>query len=137
MRRNLGRTLIVALVLVLLTGCVTSKSKIMESGSQVEIRSYQTKSYDQKSKNLAMRSVMATLQDLGFVIDKADDVIGVVSATKLDGYALQMTVTVRDRGSKVEVRANAQYNLTVIEDPEPYQNFFASLDKSIFLEENL
>jgi hypothetical protein len=137
MRRNLGRTLIVALALVLLTGCVTSKSKIMESGSQVEIRSYQTKSYDQKSKNLAMRSVMATLQDLGFVIDKADDVIGVVSATKLDGYALQMTVTVRDRGSKVEVRANAQYNLTVIEDPEPYQNFFASLDKSIFLEENL
>jgi hypothetical protein len=137
MRRNLGRTLIVALALVLLTGCVTSKSKIMESGSQVEIRSYQTKSYDQKSKNLAMRSVMATLQDLGFVIDKADDVIGVVSATKLDGYALQMTVTVRDRGSKVEVRANAQYNLTVIEDPEPYQNFFASLDKSMFLEENL
>lgn len=80
---------------------------------------------------------MATLQDLRFVIDKADDVVGVVSATKLDGYALSMSVTVRPRGEQMLVRANAQYNLRAIEQPGPYQDFFAALDKGLFLEDNL
>jgi hypothetical protein len=45
-----------------------------------------------------------------------------------------MTVTVRPRGqTQLLVRANAQYNLTAVEDPEPYQQFFAALEKSVFL----
>ncbi|MBW8192692.1 hypothetical protein K0504_16770 [Neiella marina] len=124
-------------IALLMSGCASSKSRIMEGGSQVELRSYQTRSYESESKLKAMRAVMATLQDLGFVIDKADDVIGIVSATKLDGYALQMSVSVRERSSSVEVRANAQYNLQAVEDREPYQNFFTALDKAIFLDENL
>jgi 16S rRNA G527 N7-methylase RsmG len=74
------------------------------------------------------------LQDLGFVVDKADEVLGSVSATKLDGYQLRITVTVRPRGqTQLLVRANAQYNLTAVEDPEIYQDFFTSLGKSMFL----
>ncbi len=74
------------------------------------------------------------MQDLGFVIDKADNVLGSVSGTKLDGYQLRMTVTVRPRGeTQLIVRANAQYNLTAVEDPEPYQQFFAALQRSMFL----
>lgn len=81
-----------------------------------------------------LRTVMATLQDLGFVLDNADDTLGTVTATKLDGYQLRMTVSVRPRGnSQLLVRASAQYNLTAVEDPEPYQNFFSSLSKAIFL----
>ncbi|HMN40154.1 MAG TPA: hypothetical protein PKE29_04865 [Phycisphaerales bacterium] len=77
---------------------------------------------------------MATLQDLGFVVDQADPVLGTVSGTKLNGYALKMTVTVRDRNQQqVLVRANAQYNLDAVEDPEPYQQFFVALQKSMFL----
>jgi len=31
------------------------------------------------------------------------------------------------------VRANAQYNVQPIDDPKQYQDFFASLEKSLFL----
>ena len=71
---------------------------------------------------------------LGFVVDSADDTLGTVTGTKLDGYALRMTVSIRAKGStQLMVRASAQYNLKAIEDPEPYQQFFASLSKAIFL----
>jgi len=77
---------------------------------------------------------MATLQDLGFVIDKADAELGTVTATKLKYYALRMTVTVRRRGqTQLLVRANAQYNLRPITEPRPYQQFFAALEKAMFL----
>jgi hypothetical protein len=33
----------------------------------------------------------------------------------------------------VLVRANAQYNLQAIEDPELYQRFFVALSQSMFL----
>jgi hypothetical protein len=74
------------------------------------------------------------MQDLGFVIDKADETLGTISGTKLDGYALRLTVSVRSKGeSQLVVRANAQYNITAVEDPIPYQNFFTSLEKAMFL----
>jgi hypothetical protein len=31
------------------------------------------------------------------------------------------------------VRANAQYNIEAVEQPEPYQQFFDSLSKEIYL----
>jgi hypothetical protein len=34
------------------------------------------------------------------------------------------------------VRAYAQYNITPLTDPEPYQQFFAALSKSISLGDN-
>ncbi len=81
-----------------------------------------------------LRTIMATLQDLGFVIDNADETLGSVSATKLDRYALRMTVTIRPRGqTQTMVRANAQYRLRAVEDPEPYQQFFDALGKAMFL----
>jgi len=77
---------------------------------------------------------MATMQDLGFVLDKADATLGSVSGTKLNGYKLRMTVTVRARGKKQTlVRANAQYGIHPVEDPIPYQQFFTSLEKAMFL----
>ena len=69
------------------------------------------------------------------MIDKADSVLGSVSGTKLDKYALRMTVTVRPRGETQSlVRANAQFNVTPVDDPEPYQQFFVALEKAMFLE---
>jgi hypothetical protein len=68
------------------------------------------------------------------VIDKADATLGTVSATKLNGYLVRMTVTVRPRGeTQLLVRASAQYNLKAIEDPQPYQQFFSALERAMFL----
>jgi hypothetical protein len=116
-------------------GCESSKKELLKTDqSQLESRSIQTREYDVTDKDRTLRTVIATLQDLGFVIDKADEVLGSVSATKLDGYQLRMTVTVRPKGKdQLLVRATAQYKLKSVDDPQVYQDFFTSLDKSMFL----
>jgi hypothetical protein len=46
-----------------------------------------------------------------------------------------MTVTVRPKGdTQLLVRASAQYNITAVTDPKPYQDFFTALSKAMFLE---
>lgn len=125
-----------ALLLTSLMGCQTSsRNQIMAaSASQVELRNYQSRRFETPNKEKTLRTVISTLQDLGFIIDKADLVLGSVSGTKLGGYSLRMTVNVRPKGQdQMLVRANAQYNITAVEDPEPYQQFFSSLEKSMFL----
>ncbi len=123
-------------VVLMLAGCQTdSRQQILATTkSQVELRSFQTRAFDTTDKEKTLRTVMATLQDLSFVLDKADAILGTVSGTKLDGYQLRITVTVRPRGeTQMLVRANAQYNITAVEDPEPYQQFFAALGRAMFL----
>ncbi len=116
-------------------GCESSKSQLLKADeSAVKLRSIQTRAFDTTDHKATLRTVMATLQDLGFVLDNADDVLGTVSATKLERYALRMTVSVRPRGeTQLLVRANAQYNLRAVEDPQPYQQFFDALGKAMFL----
>ena len=119
---------------ILLTGCANTTNALLDSENQVKLRQIQSRRFDTNDKNKTLRTAMATLQDLGFVIDDADDTLGTVSATKLDRYELRMTVTVRPYGEKqMIVRANAQYNIEAVEDPEPYQQFFNSFEKAMFL----
>ena len=127
---------LVALLLpLLISGCSNQPNKqIMAGANQVELRSYQTRAFDTTDKEKMLRTVIATLQDLGFVIDQADEDIGAVTGTKISGYQIRMTVITRPRGeTQLMVRANAYYNVTPIEDPEPYQDFFTSLSKALFL----
>ena len=127
---------VLALGVLAAGGCAPTSQEILDSDeSQVALRGIQTRAFDTTDKRKMLRTVITTLQDLGFVIDKADNVLGTVSATKLDGYGLRITVTVRPRGqTQLLVRASAQYQLQRVEDPEPYQNFFAALSKAMFLE---
>ncbi len=134
--KGIPLALIVMSAILMLAGCQTdSKQQVLAvTKSQVELRSFQTRAFDTTDKEKTLRTVMATLQDLSFVLDKADAVLGTVSGTKLDGYQLRITVTVRPRGeTQMLVRANAQYNITAVEDPEPYQQFFAALERAMFL----
>ncbi len=130
------KNILAVFALLALVACQTnSRDQILATDkSQVALRSIQQRAFDTSDKETTLRSVIATLQDLGFVIDKADDTLGSVSGTKLEGYQLRITVTVRPRGqTHMLVRANAQYNLTAVEDPEPYQQFFTALERSMFL----
>lgn len=118
-----------------LTGCATTDARILDSDqSQLQLRSIQTRAFDTPDRDLVLRNVIATLQDLGFVIDRADQTLGTVSATKLQGYQLKINVTARARGTtQTSVRANAEFNRKPVTEPKPYQDFFASLEKSLFL----
>jgi hypothetical protein len=127
--------LFLPLVLLLAAGCANQPNReIMAGANQVELRSYQTRAFDTTDKDMMLRTVIATLQDLGFIIDQADEDLGAVTGTKLIGHQIRMTVITRPRGdTQLLVRANAYYNTTPIEDPLPYQDFFTSLEKSLFL----
>ncbi len=127
--------LILIVFSLFVAGCATTQQRLLDSdSSQVQLRSIQTRAFDTKDKEKTLRTVISSLQDLGFVIDKADATLGTVSATKLSNYALRITITVRPRGdTQLLVRANAQYNVQPVTDPEPYQQFFAALEKAMFL----
>jgi len=119
-----------------LYGCATGAGKAFETKeSQVKLRSIQTRAFDTTDKKKMMQTVISTMQDLDFVIDKADILLGSVTGSKFLGNAVvSMTVVVRPRGDKqLLVRANAQYGITSIEDPATYQDFFVALEKALFL----
>lgn len=119
-----------------LTGCVSTNQRVLDSGDQTQLqkRSYQSRTFETADKERVLRATISTLQDLGFVIDRADLTLGSVSGTKLAGHQTKITVSVRPKGNdRMLVRANAQFNVTPIEDPQHYQDFFTSLEKSLFL----
>lgn len=126
---------------LLLGGCVTNPAlAVFETSSQLQLRSHQTRAFDTADQEKVLRTVIATLQDFGFVIDKADARLGSVSATKLAGYEMRLTVTVRPRSESQQlVRASAQFkphgaaDARPVEDALPYREFFAALEKSMFL----
>ena len=61
------------------------------SQSALALRSFQQRAFDTTDREKTLRTVISTLQDLSFVVDKADLELGTVSATKLSGYQLRMT----------------------------------------------
>ncbi len=130
------RHILLLLATVAVTGCVnnSTQSALDVGTNQVQLRQIQSRAFDTTDKAKTLRTVIAVLQDLGFVIDKADLELGTVTATKLDGYALRMSVSVRPRSAtQLIVRANGQYQEEAVTDQAPYQSFFNSLAKGMFL----
>jgi hypothetical protein len=128
--------LITAWILLVLTasGCAAVKPDITGNVGQAQIRQIQTRHYQTQDQKMTLRSVIATLQDLGFVIDNAELDLGTVTAARHWGTPMRITVTVRQKDAeKTSVRANAHSGETRIDDPQTYQDFFVVLDKSMFL----
>lgn len=129
------KILFLAMIGILFISCGSSKNAIVGNAQSVEQRAYQSKTYEQP-KILVARAVSATLQDLGFVIDRINLDAGSITATKYENKAqMQMTITLREQGKKsVLVRANARLGIQNVDTPEAYQAFFTHLDKAIFFE---
>ncbi len=129
-------TLLSLFLVITLVSCAGKQQNILETSEpQVKLRSMQSRVFDITDQNRLLRTIIATFQDLGFVIDDAEESLGTVSGTKRSGYSLRMTVSIRPRGTRqMIVRSNIQFNLQTIEEPEPYQYFFTTLSKALFLE---
>jgi hypothetical protein len=129
-------TLFSLFLVITLVSCAGKQQNILETSEpQVKLRSMQSRVFDITDQNRLLRTIIATFQDLGFVIDDAEESLGTVSGTKRSGYSLRMTVSIRPRGTRqMIVRSNIQFNLQTIEEPEPYQYFFTTLSKALFLE---
>jgi uncharacterized lipoprotein YajG len=134
--RKHATTLFILIVILAFAACAGRQKNILETNEpQVKLRSMQSRVFDITDHNQLLRIIIATFQDLGFVIDDAEESLGTVSGTKLSGYALRMTVSIRPRGThQMIVRSSLQYNLQTIEDPETYQYFFSTLSVALFLE---
>ena len=70
--------LLAVAALLALAACQTDSKQqvLLTDKTQVELRAIETRSFDTSDKLLTIRSVIATMQDLGFVIDKVDEVSG-------------------------------------------------------------
>jgi hypothetical protein len=125
----------------LLAGCAApepSKDILAPSAEQTKLRSFQSRTFEVADRQVAMRAVMGVLQDLGFIIERANEPLGLVTAARFaepDFHDIVgVTVTVRPlEGGQMLIRANAVHNNRPVVDPETYQRFFAALERSLFI----
>jgi len=136
----------VALSLAIVTGGCASpppapRDLLAPSDEQMKLRNLQTRQFDVSDRQVAMRGVIAALQDLGFIIERANEPLGLVTAARFaePNYfdVVGITVTVRPlNDTQTTIRANAIYNNEPVTDPNVYQNFFATLERSLFIGRN-
>ncbi len=119
-------------VILMLAGCAPQSTPFIASTkSSVELRAMQGRVVPGDS-NTVMRSVIATLQDLGYRVTKADADAGTVSGTR--GAILRLAVIVRPSGSHDSIiRANAVVIMpgkeVQVDDPRFYlADFFAPFE---------
>ena len=133
------------LVALGLAGCASPPSEpstlLQPTEEQLKMRNLQTRTFDVADRRVAMRGVIAALQDLGFIIERANEPLGLVTAARFaePKYydVVGVTVTVRSLNKKqTTIRANAIFNNEPITDPEVYRNFFATLERSLFIGRN-
>jgi hypothetical protein len=127
-----SRYIAAILFIALVSGCATPIDPAQVKLHQLQVQRMQTRVVDTNNRRSVARGVIATLQDLGFVIDNVDIEQGVIAAKKFGSYPIEMTVTIQSISDKqVLVHGIAQYNLKTIEDPVLYERFFSSLQESL------
>lgn len=115
-----------------------SRQQILQTtNTQAQQRAISARAYDTGDQVRVFRAVIATLQDLGFVVDRADDQLGTVSATRFSSGLVRFTVSIRQAGPQRSiVRASGQLNQHELSDPAPFQRFHDALSQSLFLAAN-
>ena len=116
------------------------KDVLLSPKGAVEMRAMQSRVFETNDRSKTIRTVIATLQDLGYSIEKVEASAGTVTARKL--HALMVTVSVFPRGKRqTVVRANAVVVLETgssqVDAPQFYQQrVFEPLAKAMFLDAN-
>jgi len=131
--------LLLAPLALLVGGCqMDSRQQVLAaSNSQAAQRAISTRSFDTGDQVRVFQATIAALQDLGFVVDRADPVLGTVSATRYGGNIIRLTISLRQISPRqTVVRASGQFNQVALSDPEPFQRFFEALSQSLYLAAN-
>lgn len=136
-----ARALLLAAALALgVAGCASPPEEpvnlLAPTEEQMKIRNLQTRTFDVADRRVAMRGVISALQDLGFIIERANEPLGMVTAARFAEPrfydVVGVTVTVRQANPEQStIRVNAIYNNEPITDPEVYRNFFATLERAL------
>lgn len=135
MLRSLG----LAALLPVLCACQwDSRQQVLATtNTQAAQRAISTRAFDTGDRDKVFQAAVSSLQDLGFVVDRADGVLGTVSATRYGGGLVRFTVTVRlGDSARTVVRASGQLNQHELSDPAPFQRFFEALSQALFLQAN-
>lgn len=139
MRGSFSRFLSVMVLMSCLAACAVPAPPpaIMSTQSPVALRAMQIRAFDTTNKRKVTQAVIATLQDLGYTVEKIDYASGTISAAKL--IQLRLTASVYPHGTnQMSVRANAMVKLpqasSQVDDPAFYQKlFFEPLSQALFL----
>ena len=148
-----------------ITGCATTGSNITKT--QLQIREFQTKTYEINDTKMFMKAVLNVLQDDGFIVKNAVLELGLLSAEKsIDienkgeafwntfwlgvqatwkkASVIECTGNITEFGLQTKVRINFQCKVLdnkggikevrQIDDEKFYQEFFAKVDKGVFIE---
>lgn len=135
--------LLAAGLLVVLAGCAgappPTQDLLSTTEEQMKLRSFQTRDVEAPSRRQAIQGVLAALQDLGFIVERVNEPLGLVTGARFaePRYTdvVGITVTIQERAQgRMTIRANAIFNNVPIEDPAVYQNFFATLERAMFVE---
>lgn len=132
--------------------------------SQMEIRELQTRMYEIQDTKMVMKTILNVLQDDGFIVKEANAELGFLTAAKeIDvetkeavfwgtflggtwekGAIVEATSNVSEFGKQTRIRINFQKKVydsvgkvikaQQIEDPKFYQEFFAKVDKGLFIQ---
>jgi hypothetical protein len=157
-------SLLLISVSILIFGCVPATTTPQKT--QLEVREFQTRTYETNDSKMVMKSLLNVLQDDGYIVKNANVDLGLLSATKdIDvmnkGEAFLLTFLAGDKarykkhsmiecscnvgefGKLTRVRVNFQIKtmdnkgavmkVETIEDAKFYQEFFAKVDKGIYI----
>ncbi len=130
--------LCIVVSLLLLHACAGSSAPpppsdlLSLTDAQSKIRSYQVRTFEVGDREQALRGVIRALLDLGFIVERVNGPMGLVTAGKFSGTSvIELTSIVNSKSEmQTEVRVSATHNKQQIDDPKVYQNFFAVLQRS-------
>ncbi len=158
--------LLFGLIFMSLMGCVARHPPDTEK-TQLQIREFQTRSYQTQDVKMVMKSLLSVLQDDGYIVKNANIDLGLLTATKevdvenkgsamllrlLGGHEarwsknsiIECSANVSEHGQETRVRVNFQMKVMnnkgevvvvkSIDDQKHYQEFFAKVDKGIFIQ---
>jgi hypothetical protein len=101
---------------------------------QPGLRQIQSRVYQTGDQAACFRAVLATLQSMNYGIDKADDQVGLVTATSLQNEDRHFTVTIKPDGvGRTRIRASGERFLAPVTDQAVYQSFYDALGQALSL----